>query len=163
MKNKITVRFTEEKDKTLLESCFREENVLHWYPMDPGPEVEDCVRIWMELALKKEGITAEYEGVSCGMAVLYVSPFKKYAHQCLFAIIVAEKYRQKGVGARLIEEIKKIAKQNYHIEILHLEVYEENPAISLYKKMGFEEYGVEKRFIKEKEGYFNKVLMRQDL
>ncbi|OGN54000.1 MAG: hypothetical protein A2098_03310 [Chlamydiae bacterium GWF2_49_8] len=72
--------------------------------------------------------------------------------------------RGKGIGRRLLKEIEELAKEMFQIEILHLEVYEGNPAIHLYERAGFKRYGIEKHFIKEKEGQYRaKIMMQKEL
>ena len=90
--------------------------------------------------------TAYVDGVPAGMSTLYLQPYQKFAHQCLFAIIVDEKYRNHGIGKALLEYMSKEAKEKFNIEILHLEVYEGNPAYRLYERMGFQEFGRQPRF-----------------
>jgi ribosomal protein S18 acetylase RimI-like enzyme len=160
---KLMIRQTDSKDEPFLRECFKEKEILHWYPMESEAEIEDCVRVWMNLSEIKAGLTAEVDGNPAGMIILYIVPFKKFAHQCLFGIIVSRPYRGKGIGRKLIEEAKKLAKEKFKIEILHLEAYEENPAIALYEKTGFKQYGIERNFIKEGTKYFNKILMQQEL
>ena len=108
-------------------------------------------------------LTALWESVPCGIANLYLQPYKKLAHQCLFAIIVDEKYRGKGVGTRLITELMALAKERFKIELLHLEVYEGNPAIHLYERLGFTQYGIHRRFVKDGDRYLSKILMQKSL
>jgi putative acetyltransferase len=108
-------------------------------------------------------LTALWDGVPCGNATLYLQPYKKLAHQCLFAIIVDEKYRGKGVGRKLMIELMERAKNIFKIELLHLEVYEGNPAIHLYRDLGFTQYGVQKHFVKDNGVYRAKILMQKKL
>ena len=108
-------------------------------------------------------LTALWDGVPCGIANLYLQPYKKLAHQCLFAIIVDENYRNKKVGTQLMEELMVLAKERFRFEMLHLEVYEGNPAINLYRRLGFTEYGRQRHFIKDEGGYLAKILMQKNL
>ena len=56
-------------------------------------------------------------------------------------IAVAAKFRRRGVGRELIEEIKNFCKSK-KIKTLHLEVRSENEAaLHLYRAMGFQEVG----------------------
>ncbi|NGX26957.1 MAG: hypothetical protein K940chlam6_00884, partial [Chlamydiae bacterium] len=48
-------------------------------------------------------------------------------------------------------------------EMLHLEVYETNPAINLYRRLGFTEFGIQKKFIKEDGRYMGKIFMERPL
>ena len=56
---------------------------------------------------------------------------------------------------------EKLAKEEFHIELLHLEVYEGNPAIRLYERFGFVKYGEHPHFIKEEGRYLSKILMQK--
>ena len=83
------------------------------------------------------------------MANLYIQPYEKLNHTCLFSIIVREDMRGKGVGGALLKQLMKYAKEKFKIEILHLEVFESNPARKLYERLGFKPFGYQAHFIKE--------------
>ena len=156
-------RLTVPEDASYLTRWLQEPGVLRWFPMMNQVEIDDAVRIWMNYAKLQAALTAEIDNVSCGMANLYLQPYKKFAHQCLFAIIVDEKFRGKGVGKALLEQLMKHAKDKFSIEILHLEVYDGNPAIHLYERLGFARYGAQNSFIKEDGTYTAKILMQKYL
>lgn len=159
----IKIRPTRSHEDEYLKKWLHEPNILRWYPMTDDREIDDAVRFWISFVASDACLTAEWNGVPCGMANLYVSPYKKLAHQCLFSIIVSENYRNKGVGRALVEGLMKLAKEKFHVELLHLEVYDGNPAIHLYQRMGFIEYGRQHRFIKETGVYTDKILMQMRL
>lgn len=163
-KDPISIRFAEEDDERLLVDWLMQPGVLEWFPLNDLREVQDAARIWLSYRRLNAVLTALWNGVPCGNATLYIQPYRKLKHQCLFAIIVDEKYRGKGVGKRLIEELILLAKTQFNLELLHLEVYEGNPAIRLYERLGFTRYGLHPRFVKESNGrYLNKVLMQKAL
>ena len=57
-----------------------------------------------------------------------------------------------------------LAKDTFKIEILHLQVYSENPAIRLYSRMGFEKFGEQTKWIKELDGsYTGRIFMERSL
>lgn len=159
----LTIRHASEKDTADLKRWLLDPVILKWFPMVNEREVDDAVRIWIGFAKIGAGLTAEWNGKACGMFNLYIQPFKKLAHTCLFSIIVDEKYRGRGVGQALLEEGEKLAKEKFGIEILHLEVYEGNPAKRLYEKMGFVTFGTQKHFIKENGEYIAKTFMQKTL
>lgn len=163
MKN-LTFRITKKSDGPYLKQWLLEPGVIKWFPMVNEREIDDSVRIWLTYDKGGSAITVECQGEPAGMAVLYINPFEKLKHQCLFAIIVGGKFRGKGIGTQLLDYIFALAKDKYGIQLIHLEVYEQNPAISLYKRSGFVEYGRHERFLKENpKTYRAKILMQKRL
>lgn len=170
----LTFRPGEEGDQKYLVEWLLQPGVLKGFPLCDLREVEDAARIWVGYSKQGAVLTALWDGVPCGIAVLYIQPYKKLAHQCLLAMIVDEQHRGKGVGAKLLQELMALGKERFKLEFVHLEVYEENPAIHLYRKVGFREYGIQRHFIKnvpsvspdgqpEPPTYFSKILMQKYL
>ena len=159
----LLIRWAEGGDEKYLVEWLLQPGVLRWFPLCDLREVEDAARIWMSYAKIQSALTAVYQGVPCGTATLYISPYKKLSHQALFAIIVNDELRGKGIGTLLLSELISLAKDRFHIELLHLEVYEGNPAIHLYRRLGFREYGFQRHFAKEEGGYIGKILMEKNL
>ena len=160
----ITIRPAEESDAPLMVEWLLQPNVLEGFPLSDLREVEDAVRIWVSYRKFGSCLTALVDGIPCANAVLYLQPYKKLAHQCLFAIIVDEKYRGQGVGRKLLETLMQLAKETFHIDLLHLEVYEGNEiALNLYRKLGFVEYGKQRHFVKADGRYLTKIMMQKRL
>ncbi|HSX13636.1 MAG TPA: GNAT family N-acetyltransferase [Chlamydiales bacterium] len=159
----ISIRDSFDSDQKCLVEWLSQKDVLKWFPLADIREIEDAARIWLSYSKLNAVLTALWDDEPCGIANLYIQPFKKLSHQCLFAIIVDEKYRGKGVGTKLLGSLIELAKTKFSIEILHLEVYEGNPAIGLYEKFGFTEYGRQQRFVKEDGQYLTKILMQKRL
>lgn len=160
----LSIRIMEPEDGPFFKKWLMDEVILQWFPMYDEREIDDSVRMWTTYATKGAGLTALWNGKPCGIAYLNLQYYKKFAHQCLPTFIVDEKIRGKGVGAILIEELCALAKEKFQIEFLHLEVYEGNPAIHLYTRAGFEIYGIDRHFIREKSGnYRAKILMLKNL
>jgi RimJ/RimL family protein N-acetyltransferase len=159
----FTFRLTSVEDAAHLLRWLSDPKIIRWFPMFDAREIEDSVRIWIGYSRIESGITAELNGEPVGMANLYIQPYKKLAHTCLFSIIVKEDMRGKGVGKALLEYLMKYAKEKFKIEILHLEVYEGNPAKRLYERVGFKEFGCQTRFIKEDGKYIGKIFMQKRL
>ncbi|MCH9631036.1 MAG: hypothetical protein S4CHLAM37_10480 [Chlamydiia bacterium] len=164
MTHDVTIRISEEEDRAHLVKWLMDPVVLNWFPLDNLPEVEDAARIWLSYKGQGASFTACIDGKPAGMAVLYLHHFKKLKHQSLFAIIVHPDFRGKGVGTKLFNWMKEQAKSKFGVELFHLEVYDGNPAYNLYKRLGFEEYGRQEDFLKEKDGkYRSKINMQMVL
>ncbi len=61
-------------------------------------------------------------------------------------------FRNRKVGEKLMKHLIHLAKTNFQISLLHLQVYEGNPAISFYKRLGFIEFGRQSHWILESDG-----------
>ena len=157
----LQIRLGEESDQKYLVEWLLQPSVLDGFPLADLREVEDAARIWLSYTRFGAVLTALWDGVPCGIANLYIQPYKKMSHQSLFAIIVDEKFRGKGVGTRLLSELIEIAKNQFKMDFLHLEVYEGNPARNLYERMGFVQYGVQRHFVKDEGVYKAKIMMQK--
>ncbi len=156
-------RPTSMEDASHLMQWLSDPAVLQGFPMIDMKEVEDAVRIWVSYSRIQAGLTVELNDEPCGMANLYIQPYKKLAHTCLFSIIIKEEYRGKGLGSTLLRNLMKLAKHRFGIEILHLEVYQGNPAKKIYERLGFKEFGSQSHFIKENGKYLSKIFMQKNL
>jgi len=149
-------------DATYLYNWLMDKSIIQWFPMCNKLEVDDAVNISMSYIQYNAAITAISDNIPCGFANLYLHFNEKLKHQALFVIIVDPLFRGKGVGTEIIKELFKMAKNQFNIELLHLEVYEGNPAKKLYERLGFVEYGVHKKFLKDLDGkYYDKILMQK--
>jgi GNAT superfamily N-acetyltransferase len=159
----LKIRFAVEEDKKHLIQWMNDPEILRWFPMTNAREIEDACTIVFSYVRYQAVLTAVCEEIPCGIANLYLQPYRKLAHHALFAIMVAKEYRGKGVGTLLLTELMKLGKEKFHLELMHLEVYQGNPAISLYKRMGFAECGFQKHFTKEDGMYRGKYFMQKIL
>ena len=162
-KIEITFRKTSKKDMPLFVDWLMQPGVLVGFPMMNRSECQDAVKLWTHYIDKGLSLTAFYKKKPVGAANLYMHETDKLSHQSLFVIIVDEKYRGRGVGTLLLKEMIHLAKQR-GVELLHLEVYDKNPAVRLYERLGFKAYGKHARFLKDLDGnYYDKILMQMEL
>jgi RimJ/RimL family protein N-acetyltransferase len=159
----LEIRVSLPEDAPYLTRWLSEPEILAWFPMINALEIEDAVKVWIGYAKYGANLTVVQDGDPCGMANLYLQPYKKLSHQCLFSIIVAKEKRGQGIGSFLLEELIKLAKERFHIELLHLEVYDGNPARKLYERFGFTPFGAQTHFIKEGGEYRAKIMMQKQL
>jgi ribosomal protein S18 acetylase RimI-like enzyme len=159
----VELRYTLPEDIDPLQTWLLQPGVLRGFPMQDEREVEDSVKHWISFAKYKSSLTATYQGKAVGMATLCLMPYRKLAHHCLISIIVSEEMRGKGVGTLLMNNLIHLAKNYFKIEVLYLEVYEGNRAISLYKRFGFIEIGNQHYFMKDGDEYIGKVIMERVL
>lgn len=157
------IRYTQESDAAALREWLLDPATQAQFPMRGAQEVEDAVGRWIQFSKYKCSLTATLNGEPCGLATLYLQAYRTLAHQCEFGIIVSHKHRGIGVGTHLLRNIMHLAKSEFKIEIIHLQVHAENPAMNLYKKFGFVEFGRQNQWFKDEGSYFGRVFMERYL
>ncbi len=159
----LEIRYTELSDGKYLGEWLHQPGVHRWFPMYDDVEIDDAVGRWISFSRYKCSLTAVLNGVPTGIVTLYLNPYKKLAHQCEFGIIVGDPNRGIGIGGQLMQAVINLAKDRFGIELLHLTVYEGNPAIHLYERFGFVEFGKQTHWIKEADGYRGRIFMEKFL
>ena len=106
-------------------------------------------------------IVAEVGGSMVGMLNFKNDPHKRLTHVGSLSMSVRPEFRRKGVGTALLQSVIDWAKENPVIEKVAFGVFATNqPAIGLYKKMGFLQEGREIRAVKIADGkYVDMILM----
>jgi len=148
------IRYTEPGDAKYLKEWLMDPQVGRWFPMLDELEIDDAVNRWIGFCRYKCSLTATMNGIPVGLTTLYLQPYRKLAHQCEFGIIVDGEQRNKGIGTHLMKNLIHLAKTNFRIELLHLQVYQDNPAKRLYERFGFTSFGVQTKWIKEPSGEY---------
>lgn len=160
----LTIRYTVPQDAEWLKKWLLDPGVWEAFPMSNEMEVDDAVRRWVSFSRIRSSLTVEMDGHPVGLSSLYIQTYKRILHQTEFGIIVDKDYRGRGVGAFLMESILKLAKHHFNIELIHLQVYENNPAIRLYSRFGFKEFGRQTHWLKDDDGkYSARIFMERFL
>ncbi len=104
------------------------------------------------------------ESQMIGVTVLVMNPRSKMKHIAnINSVYVKPEYRGLKLSSLLISEAIEILKE-LGIERVNLSVVSDNQnAIKLYEKHGFETYGLEKDTIKYDGGYYSLLLMTKKL
>ncbi|MCB0755450.1 MAG: GNAT family N-acetyltransferase [Flavobacteriales bacterium] len=99
-----------------------------------------------------------------GIAGFYRSHQPKVRHKgTVWSVFIHPDQRGKGLGKKLMEETIRSAFEFDGLERILLGASARNQvAISLYKSLGFKEYGCEPRCLKIDDNYFDEVLMALD-
>jgi len=115
---------------------------------------------WFESALSRSDIFGAFlDGTLAGVAGYFTHGGPKQAHKgVLWGMYVRPVARSSGLGRRLIEAILDHAHER--VEAIQLTVVSEHEgARRLYSTLGFVEYGLEKRALKQNGRYYDEVLM----
>ena len=102
-------------------------------------------------------VIAEANGKAVGMANARNRGGRLH-HTAGLGFFVRRAYRGQGIGSEMMMELETQARKN-GVEVLYLEVYSISPAIELYKRLGYTEYGRLPGGIKYRGGYVDTVSM----
>ena len=114
--------------------------------------------------LRDSDMLGAFEGSEIvGIAGLLVGKGPKETHKgMLVGMYVRQEARNRGVGRRLVEAVIAIARRR--VELIQLAVVSDNEsARRLYDRLGFVEYGIERKSLKQDGRYYDEILMAKDL
>lgn len=159
----LEIRYSTHSDIHFLIQWLNDPKILRGFPLHGEQEIRHAAEYWMSFHQCQASLTALYQGQVAGIATLILNIYTKVAHHALLSIIVGEPFRNLGIGTVLLEKLCCLAKERFRLEVIYLEVYEENPAIHLYERLGFVEVGRQKHFYKDEIGYLAKITMEKFL
>ena len=133
----ILIRTGIESDLPRVLELVKELAIYEKAPDEVVVSVEEMVNWGFGNEKVFDFFVAEVDGIVQGIA-LYYFKYSTWKGKCLFLedIIVTEKWRGRGLGKKLFEEVVIVAK-NKKVRRLEWQVLEWNtPAINFYKKYG---------------------------
>jgi putative acetyltransferase len=115
---------------------------------------------WLDgLASRKIEITGSVDGAVAGFGGLYVLE-GRLDHSCWIWLGVREKSRQRGIGAALLQTLIAAADVLAGMRRIQLTVFADNEtAIRLYGKFGFEIEGRHRRFLRRGDQFLDAFTM----
>jgi RimJ/RimL family protein N-acetyltransferase len=164
---KLTVRTAAPDDaQAVLELAHTilTEDLYNIRTLDEFKMTLDAEREWIQQHIDNTGqiiLVAELTGSIAGMLGFENSSRKRLAHRGTAHMSVLPEHRRKGIATALLQSLIEWAQENPLIEKLKLSVFAANqPAVSLYKKMGFNREGHRIKEIKIAPGqYEDEILM----
>ncbi|MCH9811157.1 GNAT family N-acetyltransferase [bacterium] len=168
-KEKITedkdydIRFSYYTDENFLKEAMEEEEVRRWYPPSSDSDVQIFIRNWAGFARYKCSLTACYKGEAIGMATIFLMPYVKVSHLAMVYLVVKKEFQGKGVGYSLLKNINHLAKTNFNLTSLHIEVFGNCPMISLAKELGYKELFTQKNFVELDGKMESRTILEVDL
>lgn len=123
-------------------------------------EVEKPI-IFFEACLSNSTVFGVYhKDEIIGLATLTQEIGSKLSHKAyLSSVFIEPNFQKKGIASQLLTSILGYSKK--HVEQILLTVADNNkPAIQLYKKFGFETYGIEKKALKDNGKYIDEIMMK---
>ena len=159
----LDIRYAKILDVPNLKSWFQKPEVLYWTAMSDLKEIEIEVSHWMRFFRYNASLTATMHGVPCAMATLFLLPYKKVSHHCFFKLCIDPKYRRLGVENALIKNIKHLAKTQFYLESVTVEVFAGDPLLPFLIQNDFQEFARQERYVKNGTTYQARILLEAQL
>jgi putative acetyltransferase len=154
------IRMREALDDPSILRLMNEETFRHSAShMDPFPSLEDF-RAWLaSLGNDRFEMVAEIEGEVVGFCGLFIYPQRRN-HAGWFFLGIRKSFQGLGVGGRLLQALIAAADVLFGLGRLELTVYADNEAaIHLYRKFGFEIEGRHSNFVRRGDGHVDAYSM----
>jgi len=143
----IEIRRVEPGDYQSVCAVHAQPNALAGTLQLPFPSEEAWKERLAKFGERDYGLVACVEGQIVGMLSLQVSPRLRRAHVGDLGMAVHDKWAGKGVGSALIKAAIDLADKWLNLSRLELTVYTDNePALRLYKRLGFEIEGTHRKY-----------------
>ena|SRR3990167_2695557 len=160
----VDIRYTRPMDVSYLREWLQTPLVMEHFPMSDAQEVATASDCWLSYCRYQSSLTATDNQVPCGIATLFLCPYQKIRHHCSFRICVDPNRWREGIGESLIKNIRHLAKEYFHLEEVHLEIYgEQSPILFLLQKFGFQEFARQEHYLKTPNGYLPRICMLSNL
>lgn|GEM_PF-145980 len=166
MNDEVDIRYTEADDAPYLKKWLSDPTTARWWPTLHTDEAElnHAVANWIGFYRHMSSLTTTRKGKPVGIATLCLQPYRKLSHQAEISIVVAPDERNKGIGTDLMRNLIHLAKTAFKLELIHLNVYADNPAAHLYSRFGFKSFGYQEKWIREADGsYTSRTFMELHL
>jgi GNAT superfamily N-acetyltransferase len=157
------IRYTHVSDTSYVREWLEDPATQHWFPVSTDKEIEDAALCWVGFCRYNASLTATLNGTPVAIGTLFLMPYRKVAHHCLFKLLVAPAHRRKGIGRSLLKNLKHLAKTKFRLEFMNIEIFEGNPCERLLLDAGFHEYGRQSHFVKEGNRYLGRILYESEL
>jgi putative acetyltransferase len=157
----LRIRLRDGRDIADLLALFNEERFLR-YASARGPFASAAeLEAWLSAVscVKRYETVAVIAGRTIGFAGLYVMG-EGLEHSGWILIGVREAFQARGVGARLLKTLMGAATVIFQLRRVQLTVFGDNePAIKLYRRFGFEIEGRHRDFIRRGESFVDGYTM----
>jgi putative acetyltransferase len=143
----ITIRKAEPADAEAVWKCYTAPQVVRNTLQLPYRSLESVREL---LKTGEEGnhfLVAVVDGEVVGTIGLHMSPRPRIRHRGEIGMMVRDDWQGKGVGSAMVRAVVDLADKWLNLTRIELTVYTDNePAIALYRKFGFEIEGTHRKF-----------------
>lgn len=144
--SEIVIRHAETKDIEAIRQIHAQPEVYHNTLQVPHPSEP----MWQERLADKAGIkqlVACIDDIVVGHLTIAVAQRPRRSHVADFGITVDSRFHGRGVGSALMRTMTEMCDNWLRVDRIELTVFVDNePAVALYRKFGFEVEGSGKNY-----------------
>lgn len=141
------IRYSTMEDLDYLKKWLEKKEEVENFPFN-DQEKGVALKNWIGFSKYKASLTAVVDGVPSAVGTLFLMPYRKVAHHCSFYLIVDPKYRLRGIGTSMVKNLLHLAKTQFRLENVHVEVFSGTKLIPILQKEGFKEIVRQDNFMK---------------
>ena len=143
----IVIRHAELRDLDDLRQINSQAEVYHHTLQIPHPSLEMWEGRMQSPPAGRRHLVACIDGELAGHLALSVEQNPRRSHVATFGISVSTHFRNRGAASALMKAMIDLCDNWLRIERIELTVFVDNePAIAVYRKFGFEQEGIGKNF-----------------
>lgn len=143
----ITIRSAEPTDAEALWRCYTSPRVVRDTLQLPFCSIESMRQHLARNGEEDYQLVAVVDGEVVGTIGLHTTTRPRIRHKAMFGMMVRDDWQGKGVGSALLQAMIDLADNWLNLTRIELTVYTDNEAaIALYKKFGFEIEGTHRKF-----------------
>ncbi|MFA6118513.1 MAG: GNAT family protein [Parachlamydiales bacterium] len=154
MMDKLDIRYTELKDFEYLLTWLNDPDNNKWFPFSTSQEIEESAKNWINFSRYKSSLTGVVDNKVCAIGTLFLMPYRKLIHHCMFYMIVDKKYRNHGIGSTMLKNLINLGQNYFKLESIFTEVFENSPMIPLLEKFKFNQFAKQENFIKIDDNHY---------
>lgn len=154
-----------EDAKRLFELMKQVETEAHFMLMEPeerkgSPEQQ---RVWLERMDKESNSTVliaeQNDGQLVGYLVVIGGNGKRVRHSAYLVIGILKEFTGRGIGTNLFQKLEEWSIAHNILRLELTVVIQNEPGVSLYKKMGFEVEGIKRNSLVIEDTFFDQYYM----
>ena len=161
----IEIRIAKQKDAAGVHSFYSRllEEKIPYISDNPTPTLEEEESFLRGFVEGTGALLLAFDGPEViGMLGMERSSHYQENHRIHIGVSVKKGYRGKGLGTLMLKKAKTWAKENSILSI-ELEAIAINPAVKLYKSLGYKEIGRIEKGFKANEEYHDVISMQYTL
>jgi len=166
---RITIREAKVSDSVELQKCVQSYLKSNLIPLTQSEfyELAKNQKEWIKKFTEGKNdllLVAEYKGAIIGNIDLMVNGRQMLKHTAYIGMGIHDAWQGRGIGTEMMKILIDWVDRNPEIEIIWLQAFSNNAkGLRLYSKLGFEETGRQKGFIKTESGeYIDNVIMTRN-